>query len=112
MKLIELEPRLVRYLSDGRILTVPTLAECQGVLFLCPKCFVENKGPVGTHRVLCWSATRGVPANVPPLPGRWTISGTNLKDVTLSGENGKSSSVLLTSGCRWHGFITNGEVRQ
>lgn len=111
MKLTELEPRFVRYLDGGLIQTVQTIEECQGLWFLCPKCFAQNKGPIGTHAVLCWSATRGVPANVGPLPGRWTISGTNLEDVTLSGENGKSSSVLLTDGCRWHGFITNGEVR-
>ena len=22
---------------------------------LCPKCFAENGGPVGTHSVICWS---------------------------------------------------------
>lgn len=111
MRLSELDPRFVRWKEGGSIQTVEAIGEAQGLWFLCPKCFLENKGPVGTHAVVCWSENRGTPPDVRPLPGRWTISGSGLHDVTLSGENGKSGSVLLTDGCRWHGFVTNGEIK-
>lgn len=126
MKFTELEPRFVR--TETRIETwtrvrpetnehyqhtgprhylphADTLAVAQGVLFLCPACFITNKGAVGTHGVLCWFRDRGVPDDVEPLPGRWAVSGTNFEDLTLS------PSVLLTGdGCGWHGFVTKGDV--
>jgi hypothetical protein len=83
--------------------------EAQGIRFLCPKCFEANGGPVGTHVVICWSRSRGVPDSAEPGPGRWTLDGTGLADLTLNGD-GSSRSVLLLGGCGWHGFITNGEV--
>jgi hypothetical protein len=101
---------LRREVTDGHIRQIPvdTLAEAQGVRFLCPKCFRDNGGNVGTHQVICWSAERGTPADATPGPGRWKMEGTGLEDLTLSGENGKSSSVWLTGGCGYHGFIKNG----
>lgn len=135
MKLTELEPRFVRHASEpawglfnengktvGRwhmqqlIVTVPNLAEAQGVMFLCPKCFQTNGGKAGTHRVVCWSRSRGVPEHVAPSPGRWNLDGTDMHDLTLNGDQpgdkprDGARSVLLTSGCEWHGFVTNGEV--
>lgn len=90
-----------------------TFAEAQGVLFLCPKCFTANGGAVGTHSVLCWSRSRGVPDSVRPKPGRWTLQGTSIDDLTLDGDPvGNARSVLLTSdgGCAWHGFVNNGDA--
>jgi hypothetical protein len=118
MRLTELEPRFVRYekRADGVYHVETTnIRKAQGVQFLCPKCFTENAGPVGTHLVLCWSRSRGVPDDATPGPGRWTLEGTGFDDLTLNGDSkegpGKGArSVLLTSGCGWHGFITNGEV--
>lgn len=107
MKFAELEPAFYRHREeDGRELHVPVdkLEDAQGVMFLCPKCFVENKGGVGTHHMMCWFSKRGVPNHVTPKPGRWDVSGTGLEDLTLS------PSVLIIGGCGWHGFITNGEV--
>lgn len=114
MRLTDLEPRFVRYENDGDRVShryVDSIEEAQGIFFLCPKCFVANGGPVGTHGVICWSRSRGVPDEAKPAPGRWTISGTGFSDLTLDGDPiGGARSVLLTSGCAWHGFITNGEV--
>lgn len=110
--LSDLEARFLRYdkRDDGKTyhVTVPTIAEAQGVIFLCPKCFAQNGGAVGTHSVVCWSSSRGIADDVDPKPGRWTLEGTGLPDLTLGCEAGKSRSVLLIGGCGWHGFVTNG----
>jgi hypothetical protein len=107
LKLAELQPRLLRYApKDGHIYheTVDTMAEAQGMILLCPKCFVTNGGEVGTHSVICWFVGRGVPDDAVPGPARWGASGLSLADLSLN------PSVLLKGGCGWHGFITNGEV--
>lgn len=114
MRLTELEPEFLRLTSHkGAFRRVKDIADAQGIWFLCPKCFVANGGPRRTHRVLCWSRSRGVPDDVTPGPGRWTLEGTGLDDLTLNGDasgGGGARSVLLTGGCGWHGFITGGEV--
>lgn len=81
-----------------------TIANAQGILFLCPKCFVKNGGRVGTESVLCWFRDRSVPDNALPGPGRWLASGTSFADLTLS------PSVNVDHE-HWHGFIVNGEIR-
>ena len=88
---------------------VETLVEADGVMFLCPKCFAENGGPVGTHRVICWFVGK-VSDEIDPKPGRWTPRGTSLVDLTFVPSTGRSHSVLLTGGCKWHGFVTNGDA--
>lgn len=55
MKLTDLEADFVGGLSaDGKSYrVVSTLAEAQGVMFICPKC--------GGHSILCWFKDRGIP---------------------------------------------------
>ena len=110
----DLDPHFIRHeVRGGRPwrVTVPTLAEAQGIRFLCPKCFKANGGPVGTHGVICWSRSRGAPEDATPLPGRWTLDGTGVDDLTINGDPpGNARSVLLLGGCEWHGFVTNGEI--
>lgn len=109
--LTELEPQFIRHeVRDGSTFHVPVdhISRAQGVRFLCPKCFLENKGPVGTHSVVCWNGS--VPPEVRPGPGRWSLEGTSLADLTLGPVPGKTRSVLLLGGCEWHGFVTNGRV--
>lgn len=94
---------------------VDTLNLAQGVSFLCPKCYQAHNGPRGTHRILCWSRSRGVPDDALPGPGRWRLTGTGFNDLSLRGElddNGREGarSVQLQGGCKWHGHITDGEV--
>lgn len=73
----------------------------QGILFLCPQCFHNRGGPVGTHSVLLWFADRGVPLDVLPGPGRWNVSGSSFEDLTLT------PSVNLDNE-HWHGYIDRG----
>lgn len=102
MKLADLEASFVGQLSeDGRqYRKVPTLAEAQGVMFICPKC--------GGHSILCWFKDRGVPDTQDPKPGRWIPSGSGLADLTFVGPG--AASVLLTGGCGWHGFVKDGNA--
>jgi len=101
----ELEAYFLRRVDDTHFRRVETLAEADGVQFLCPKCYAANSGPVGTHGVICWSP--GVPQTTHPVPGRWRMEGTDLDDLTLVAG---SSSVLLTSGCAAHFFVRGGRI--
>jgi hypothetical protein len=108
MKLTELEPRFIRYEKrpDGEFFVdVDSITEATGIIFLCPKCWKSNGDSVGTHSVICW--TPAVPPEVNPKPGRWSFVGTGLHDLTLVAG---SSSILLTAGCKWHGWIRSGEI--
>lgn len=94
----------------------------QGVMFQCPKC-AEGKPPgepdgvgfAGAHYIrVCFSN----PLNAPVAPAefdknpRWQMSGAGLDDLTLApsinldvpDEKGE------VHGCRWHGFVTNGDA--
>jgi hypothetical protein len=124
MKLTELEPEWVydfnpethglRRADDSRAVVhnsegetaahTLTITNAQGVMFLCPACFVKNGGAKGTESVLCWFKDRGVPADALPGPGRWTAAGTSFEDLTLS------PSVNVDNE-HWHGWVQNGEVR-
>ena len=87
-----------------------SMEDAHGVIFLCPKCFAKNNGPVNTHSVICWGPT--VSQEFDPKPGRWEMHGTGLHDLTLKGAHGKSDSVLLTTkmGCRAHFHVRNGSI--
>ncbi len=110
MKLVELEPQFVKLTDEPNVRRyVDTLAEAQGICFLCPACLKANGGQrPGVHSVLCWARGRGVPDAEVPGPGRWEFLGTGYHDLTFRAGN---SSVLLT-GCPNHAhfFITNGEI--
>lgn len=104
----QLEAKFIRLTENGHR-PVETIDEAQGVQFLCPKCFAKNGGSVGTHAVICWSRSRGVPEGVRPGPGRWSLHGTGMADLHLEGDPvGGPRSVQLTAGCGWHGFINHG----
>lgn len=122
MRLTELEPRFLRYEKKpdpdpayAHIVRelfpfVDKIEDAQGVKFLCPVCFKANGGSVGTHAIICWSSSRGIPDDVRPKPGRWRLVGSGLHDLSLMEEPGKSRSVLLLGGCGAHFFVTNGEI--
>lgn len=116
MKLIDLKPQFIRYKTVGAYIyhvKVDKLEEAQGIRFLCPLCYQKNGGIAGTHSVICWSRSRGVPEEAQPSPGRWSLVGTGIHDLTLNGDavgGGGARSVQLLGGCSWHGFVTNGEV--
>jgi hypothetical protein len=116
MKLTDLEPQFMRYVTNesGNYLHhVETVAEAQGIQFLCPVCFVKNGGNVGTHGIEVSFADRGVQDhqgshNREGKPSRWNVSGTGYTDLTTT------PSILIDPAkpaCDgWHGYITNGEV--
>lgn len=95
MRLTDLEGRLVAHTSTG-FRDVDSLAEAQGVTFLCP-C---GEG----HSVGVWFRDRGVPDDATPGPGRWVVdpSSHDLATLTLT------PSIALRC---WHGFVTRGEAR-
>lgn len=120
MKLTELEPRFVRYerryvngVWGDYIPIAESIAEAQGIQFLCPSCFVRNNGAVGTHLIEVSFAGRGVADhqgshNREGKPSRWTANGSGYSDLTTQ------PSILIDPAkptCDgWHGYITNGEV--
>jgi hypothetical protein len=104
----DLKPQFLRYekRDDGEVFVhVGSVAEATGIVFLCPKCFTANGGPIGTHSVICWSPA--VPPEVRPKPGRWNLVGLSFDDLSLVAG---SSSIQLTGGCNWHGFIRDGKA--
>lgn len=102
MRLRDLEPRFVTIVEPGHFQEHDDITKADGILFLCPKCFLANGGNVGTHSVLCWKPR--VPQTEKPIPGRWPIDGTGYDDLSLS------PSVALTSGCMAHFFVRAGEI--
>lgn len=109
MRLVDLEATFLKITSPTTFQrTGAVRGDADGVWFLCPKCFAANKGPVGTHAVLCWF--HGVDPNMNPKPGRWTPTGTTLDDLTFVPAHGRTASVLLNGGCGWHGFVKNGDA--
>lgn len=120
MKLSELKAQLVRYESrpDGEhMVTVQALAEAQGVMFLCPKCFAENGGSAGTHRVIATFAGRGAldhqgSHDKDGKPTRWQVEGTGLEDLTLkpSVHIFKAEEAVEVDTCGWHGWVNNGDA--
>ena len=81
MRLTALEPTFLKIIDDTHYQHVDDIAQADGVMFLCPKCFGHNNGPVGTHQVLCWAPH--VPQTHFPRPGRWALHGTGYSDLTL-----------------------------
>lgn len=111
MKLVDLEPEFLKYVElngEKRYhLRGVNRKEATGIIFLCPTCFENNKGPVGTHSIICWSPV--VPSYVDPKPGRWNLVGEDFNNLSLVAG---SSSVQLNGGCNAHFFIKEGLIRK
>lgn len=107
MKFTDLEPSFLQLIRTERpcntwsFKVVETLAEADGVMFMCPTHFRKNGGREGTHQVICWFKNKNIPAQLNPGPGRWDAKG-SLANLTLS------PSVNIEGD--WHGFIQNGQV--
>ena len=106
IKLRDLQCEFLRMIDDRSWHRQDTIDGADGIVFLCPKCWLANAGPIGTHSVICWQPH--VPQTIRPTPGRWNLVGTGIDDLTLIA--GSSSIALLGDGCKWHGFIRNGEA--
>ncbi len=111
MRLLDLEPRFVRYYAQ--VMNDVPLIEAQGLLFLCPKCFAENNGPVGTHRISVTFEGRGATDeqgshDKDGKPSRWGVTGTGFDDLTLHPSIHLTNKADEHAGCGWHGFVKNG----
>lgn len=105
MRLKELEAHFLKRDDSHHFHIVDTIAEADGVQFLCPVCFSKNSGSVGTHSVICWKPS--VPQDTSPTPGRWNLVGAGIDDLSLIA---RSSSVKLESGCKAHFHVKNGAI--
>ena len=124
MRLIELEAEFVRYEERFEgvphikpvggefgtpyhhtvLVIVDSLANAQGIHFLCPACYTKNGGRGGTHMVQVGFHGRGLKDsqsshNREGKPSRWHVSGTGLADLTLDPS--------IDCGC-WHGWVRRG----
>ena len=104
MHLCDLQPKWIRWRPEGTRI-VQTAAEANGIRFKCPKCFVTNEGPVGTHSIICWAP--GVPPTEYPTGGRWQLVGASFDTLTLVAN---SSSVAVEGGCKAHFFVQQGTI--
>ncbi len=104
--LLDYGPQLLRILEPNKAhVGVEELDEAQGIAFLCLKCFKENGGPGGTHRIILWFIGRGVDDIAAPR-ARWAVRGRSIKELTLS------PSIHSIDGCGWRGWVTNGHVQE
>ena len=78
-----------------------TLAECDGIKFVCPKC-ADKDG----HQIILWKPHVPITAKWEG-PGRWEMVGSGVDDITLVAG---TSSVQLLTGCQAHFFINGGVV--
>jgi hypothetical protein len=115
MKLVDLEPQFLHWDpanwpdKDGirTFQEVDTLAEANGIFFVCPKCLADNgMHRPGVHGVECWNPSVPLGEGLPG-PGRWSFEGTGYHDLSLVAA---SSSVKLEGGCGAHFFVKNGEI--
>lgn len=105
IQLTELQAHFERIIVPGKSYKrVTDIDNAQGIMFMCPKCFIKNSGPVGTHYIVCWFKGCGVSDDEHPKPGRWAFAGTGLDDLTLV----PSINLPGDDGCQWHGFIRDG----
>lgn len=112
LRLADLEPQFLTYIGDGRRKHVDTLAEAQGIFFLCPVHAPQiYTGPNGGHGVEVTFAGRGVSDaegshDFDGNPSRWQVAGTDYEDLTLA----PSIDISRGGGCTWHGYITSGRM--
>lgn len=109
MNLTELDPSWLMIIDENHYQRLAESAmpeNCDGIIFLCPKCFRKNQGSRGTHSVICWQPH--VPQTTNPIPGRWAFLGNSFETLTLVA--GSSSISLTGDGCKAHFFIQEGKI--
>lgn len=82
---------------------VATLAEADGIWFVCPKCAATDR-----HEVRIGFSGKAVPGsygyNKKGEPVLWAMSGNGIDDLVLT------PSIQLEGGCNWHGFVGSNGV--
>jgi hypothetical protein len=88
---------------------VDTLSAAHGVRFVCPKSYASQGGLAGAHSVQVYFAGSPVPSgmgvNTEGKTVRWSASGTNLDDLSLTPSIHEQDNV-----CGWHGFVGSNGV--
>lgn len=87
------------------------LEGADGIFLWCPCAYPDDQRAHGL--IISFANPQGAPpapndagsCDRDGVPKRWTMTGTGLKDLTLS------PSVDVGNPSCWHGFIVNGEVR-
>lgn len=123
MKLRDLDAHFIGKWTKNSYRRLPGIHRAQGVVFQCPKCAEgleqgEEDGRRfyrGAHYIICWfrnpRGAKPVPDDADPKPGRWWAEGTCIDDLSFTlGDPPIKNSVLLLGGCKWHGFVENGEA--
>jgi hypothetical protein len=124
MKLRELDARFFgRVDGDKRssFMQGDRIDGAQGVMFQCPECAKgkprseDGEGFAGAHYIkVCFSNPRGAPVAPESYDDnpRWEMAGNSLDDLTLSPSinldvPGNDGTI---QGCRWHGWVRNGDA--
>lgn len=125
MKLLDLDARFIGNVDVAKKSSrrQDGIEGAQGVMFQCPKCGEgkergrkDGRGYIkGAHYIkVCFSNPRG--ATVAPEAyddnPRWEMSGTSLEDLTLKPSINCDipNDDGTPSHCKFHGFVTNGDV--
>lgn len=110
LPLSHLQAQFLRATAHGGWAAHPTLDDADGVVFLCPRCYVDNGGPEGAHLIICWFEGR-VGDDLKPGPGRWKPQGSSLADLSfVPTKRTSSTSVKLLGGCNFHGHVIRGHI--
>ena len=105
---LDLDPYFISLpdIKTGAFQKVKFIENASGVSFLCPKCFLDNKGKKHTHRIIIWEEK--CPEENIGKRNKWIFDGVDIVTLTLNAHG--SRSVLLVGGCAAHFFVTNGTV--
>lgn len=108
IRLTDLEAQFITY-DDAVWKNSLSVVDASGVMFICPRCFIDNDGSIGTHSIICWFADRGVPPEQDPKPGRWRPgASSSIGDLTFVGPD--AVSIQIIGSCNAHFFVRNGQV--
>lgn len=107
MRLTELHPHFLKITTDrcGRIgwQYVEHLQDADGLIFSCPACHdqIGLHGMHIDHSIAIWK-----PGTSPGIvgTGRWYMEGTGYVDLVVH------PSIHIPDGCKWHGFISDGNI--
>ena len=106
MRLADLDAKFIDFNDDGTR-SDPMHAQLGrrgvGVEFLCPKCF-PARSLQHEHRFTIWF-TNPIDGGKAVNGVAWDRYGSTLETLSLT------PSIRDVGGCKWHGYVTNGETR-
>lgn len=94
MKLAELSPKFMT-IDEKRV----------GLVFLCPICKGTKQNNPDDHCHHVGVRFSNPLDGAPAYPRGWHRTGETLETITLA------PSIMMLDGCKWHGFVENGELK-